>query len=59
MSNLRYEYNEKLKEWCCYDSKANYVVFSGFGKSKEEANTDFFLNQPKVNYSTFNFNVCP
>lgn len=48
MSELQYKYDEKLKEYRCFDVKMDWLVFSGFGKSKAEARIDFFLKQPKT-----------
>jgi len=39
------EYNNSTKEYRYYDKKLDWIVFSGFGKTKKEAKTNYFLTQ--------------
>ena len=45
---LEYEWIESQKKWRCYDKKWNWIHFSGFGKTKSEAELNFHLNCTKI-----------
>lgn len=52
MSELEFEFNESYGDplvgaYRCFDPRLNYIVFSGYGETKELAKSDYFKNQPK------------
>ena len=51
---LEYEWIESQKKWRCYDKKWNWIHFSGFGKTKSEAELNFHLNCTKIAKSNWN-----
>ena len=56
MAKLEFEFDESYGEplggYRCYDPKLNYLVFSGYGETKELAKSDYFKNQPKFSNQT-------
>ena len=51
-------YNQKTNEYECFDDNLKYIVFLGFGKTKEEARSAYFLTQIIKNpIGIINFNV--
>jgi len=35
-------YDQIFKKYRCYDDKSDWVAFSGFGNTREEAENDYF-----------------
>ena len=47
-------YNEKTKEFECFNSDLKFITFTGYGKTKEKAKVNYFLKGPKVKNNIIN-----